>query len=282
MNYRHSFHAGNFADVLKHVTQTALLSALQNKEKPFCYIDTHAGTGFYDLSSEQSKKTNEYTGGIEKVIQAEHPPAMVKLYLDCVHQINNRLSGAKFASLQYYPGSPLIARQLLRPHDRIIACELHPEEYQLLKNTFAGDKQVAVHHLDGFLGLKAFLPPNERRGLILIDPPYENPDEYARIVHSLPSALKRFENGIYAIWYPIKEKAAAERFYQTLKKNIPLPILIIELTIYPDLPQHLNGCGLAIINPPWQFEHTVNNFLPWLWKALTINNQGGYHAYLLK
>jgi len=282
MNYRHSYHAGNFADVIKHVTLIALLSALQNKEKPLCYIDTHAGTGFYDLFSEQAKKTHEYTGGIEKVIQCERPPAVVKRYLDCVHEINNRLSDAKFASLRYYPGSPLIARQLLRPHDNIIACELHPEEYQLLKNTFAGDKRVAVHHLDGFLGLKAFLPPAERRGLILIDPPYENPDEYTRIVHSLPFALKRFPTGIYAIWYPIKEKADTERFYNALNKNIPLPIFVMELTIYPDLPQHLNGCGLAIINPPWQFEQTVDEFLPWLWKALTINDQGAYRTHLLK
>ncbi len=282
MNYRHSYHAGNFADILKHVTLTALVMALQNKDKPFCYIDTHAGTGVYDLSCEQAKKTNEYTGGIEKVIQAEQPPAIIKRYLDCVHQINNRLTGTKFSSLRYYPGSPLIARQLLRPHDRVVACELHPQEYQLLKNTFAGDKQVAVHHLDGFLGLKAFLPPAERRGLILIDPPYESPDEYNRIVHSLPSALKRFENGIYAIWYPIKEKKDTEHFYKTLQKNICLPILIAELTIYPDLPQHLNGCGLAIINPPFQFDHTLKELLPWLWKALTINDQGGFGTYLLK
>lgn len=282
MNYRHSYHAGNFADIVKHITLTALIVALQNKDKPFCYIDTHAGTGVYDLFSEQAKKTNEYQNGIEKVIQREQPPALVKRFLDCVHQINNKLTGTTFSSLRYYPGSPLIARQLLRPHDRIVACELHPQEYQTLRNTFAGDKQVAVHHQDGFLGLKAFLPPAERRGLILIDPPYESPDEYLRIVQTLPFALKRFATGVYAIWYPIKEKKDTEQFYKTLGKNIELPILIVELTIYPNLPHHLNGCGLAIINPPFEFEKTINELLPWLWKALTINDQGDYRAYLLK
>lgn len=281
MNYRHSYHAGSFTDVVKHVILTALMASLSRKETPFCYIDTHAGIGYYDLFSEFAEKTKEYTTGIEKIIQQDNPPPLVQRYLDCVHKINNHLTESNFSSLRYYPGSPMIARYLARPHDRLVACELQPQEYQTLKTTFAGDKQVAVHHMDGFLGLKAFLPPKERRGLVLIDPPYENPDEFTRIAHSLPTALKRWETGLYAIWYPIKERIQVERFYRVLKENISQPILVIELTTYPDLPSHLNGCGLAIINPPWQFDETIEEILPWLWKALTINNQGGYRAYRL-
>lgn len=282
MNYRHAYHAGNFADVTKHIILTALFSCLSRKETPFCYIDTHAGIGSYDLTSEFTTKTKEYENGIEKIIHHENPPPIIQHYLECVHNINNRLSGENYASLQYYPGSPMIARQLARPHDRIIACELHPEDYQQLKNTFNGDKQVAVHHLDGFLSLKAFLPPQERRGMVLIDPPYENPDEFTRILHSLSVALKRWNTGIYAIWYPIKEKKQVETFYRAIKTNINQPVFAIELTIYPDLPNHLNGSGMVIINPPFQFDEVIAQNLPWLWNALSINNQGAFNAFMLK
>lgn len=282
MNYRHAYHAGNFADVIKHVLLIGLLQAFQNKDTPYCYIDTHAGIGYYDLFSEFAKKSHEYTGGIEKIIQADTPPPLVKTYLDCVHRINNELTHAKFASLRYYPGSPLIARYLGRPKDTIIACELQPQEYSSLRETFSHDRHVAVHHLDGFLGLKAFLPPRERRGLILIDPPYENTDEFTRIAQSLNIALKRFPTGTYAIWYPIKEKAYVERFYRALKAHIPQEAFVIELCIYPDLVNHLNGCGLAIINPPWKFEQTVNTTLPWLWKTLSSSGQGSYRTTWLK
>lgn len=227
-------------------------------------------------------KHKEYVNGIEKVIQQEKPPQLIKRYLDCVHQINNQLTGSKFASLRYYPGSPMIARYLSRPNDRIIACELQPQEYQALRTAFSGDNRVSVHHMDGFLGLKALLPPRERRGLVLIDPPYENPEEFMRIAHSLPISLKRWETGIYAIWYPIKEKLQIERFHHVIQQNIKQPALIIELTIYPDLPNHLNGCGLAIINSPWKFNESINSILPWLWKTLSINKQGEYRTYELK
>lgn len=281
MNYRHAYHAGSFSDVLKHIVLIALLESLKRKDTPFCYIDTHAGIGYYNLYSEMAAKSKEYENGIEKIIQADNPPPLVRLYLDCVHHINNQLEKAKFASLRYYPGSPMIARHFCRPRDRVVACDLHPEEYQALRSAFAGDKQVAVHHLDGFLGLKAFLPPPENRGLVLIDPPYENPEETTRIVHSLPIATKRWANGLYAIWYPIKEKAQIDRFHRSLKANISQPVFVVELTLYPDIPNHLNGCGMAIINPPFQFDHTIKEILPWIWKALTINDQGRFSAYTL-
>lgn len=282
MNYRHIYHAGNFADVTKHIILTLLITALTRKSTPFCYIDTHAGIGYYDLFSEFASKKKEYQNGIEKIIQAENPPPAVKQYIRAVHQINNQLTGAKFASLRFYPGSPMIVRSLIRANDRIIVSELHPEDYQTLKNTFAHDKAVSCHHLDGFLSLKAFLPPREKRGLVLIDPPYENPSEFSHILHALSSAMKRWKNGIYAIWYPIKESKEVARFHQSLQEMIDLPILGVELTIYPDLPQHLNGCGLVIINPPYQFDEDVDKILPWLWKSLTINQQGRYRSFRLK
>lgn len=282
MNYKHIYHAGNFADVAKHIILMTLIESFKRKDAPFFYMDTHSGSGHYDLFSATAGKTKEFELGIEKIIQAERPPRLVKQYIKCVHEINNKLTNSTYASLRYYPGSPLIARHMLRAHDRLVACELHPDEYQALRATFGGDKQVAVHHTDGFLGLKAFLPPREKRGLILIDPPYEDPDEFTRIAHSLPTALKRFATGVYAIWYPIKERVQVERFYRAMKESIDQPIFVVELTIYPDLPNHLNGCGLAIINPPWQFDHAIDEVLPWLWNALSINNQGAFHAYSLK
>ncbi len=282
MNYRHGYHAGNFTDVVKHVCLVAIILSLQKKTTPFCYLDTHAGTGIYDLFSTEAQKSKEYLNGVEKIIQQPDPPEIVQTYLHSVHHVNSRYSGTKVAALNYYPGSPLLARELLRADDRMIACELHAEEYRTLKNTFANDRQVAVHHTDGFLGLKAFLPPNEKRGFILIDPPYENPDEFTRIAHSLHPALKRFGSGVYAIWYPIKEKPQLERFYRALKTDIEQEILAAELTIFPDLPNHLNGTGLVIINPPWQLDKTLNNLMPWLWNALTINKQGSFRVHYLK
>lgn len=282
MNYRHIYHAGNFADAIKHIIQIQLIAAMQQKEKPFCYIDTHAGKGYYDLFSDQAARTKEYENGIERIIQHPHPPAIVKRYLHFVHETNNELLKAKFASLRYYPGSPMIARKMLRPHDRMIACELQPEEHQELRNLFVGDKQVAIHHTDGYLGLKAFLPPEEHRGLILIDPPYESPDEFNHLARTLPTALKRFESGVYAIWYPIKDQAPIKEFYKNLKNHIDRPILAVELTIYPDLPNHLNGCGMAIINPPWKLDEQIGHFLPWLWSALSPDKHGHHTTQLLK
>ena len=282
MNYNHGYHAGSYTDVIKHVTLIALITSLHRKPTPYCYLDTHAGFGYYDLFSEFAKKTKEYENGIEKIIRQENPPLLIKNYLDCIHQINNKLCHAKFASLRYYPGSPMIARYFTRPHDRVIACELQSAAYQMLKQTFNGDKSTAIHHQDGFLGLKAFLPPKERRGLVLIDPPYEDSDEFMHIAHSLSIGIKHWSTGIYAIWYPIKDQNSLHHFYQTIKKNIELPALAIELTIYPDLPHHLNGCGMMIINPPWQFESTMYEPLAWLWNALTINAQGGFHIHTLK
>lgn len=163
MNYRHGYHAGNFTDVVKHITLLALLKLFLKKEAAFCYLDTHGGNGYYDLFSEFASKTKEYANGIEKVIAAADPPPLIKDYLFYVHQINNHLTKTKFSSLRFYPGSPLFAKQILRSQDRMIACELELNAYQDLKQVFAGDKQVSIHHMDGFLSLKSFLPPKEKK-----------------------------------------------------------------------------------------------------------------------
>ncbi len=282
MNYRHGYHAGSFTDVFKHTILVSLIKSLLQKNTAICYLDTHAGAGYYDLFAEAAQKSQEFESGIAKVFHEKNPPALINHYLHCVQRINTRFSGSSISSLRYYPGSPSIMRYFLRAQDRMVLTELHPQEYQLLKRSFAGNKQVSVHLLDGYQSLKAFLPPKERRGLILIDPPYERPNELAYIISMLPIALKRFSSGIYAIWYPIKDRLSVDHFHLSLKKVIQQPILITELSIYPEnSPLHLNGSGMAIINPPWQLDKQILEYLPWLWKNLSIQHQGRYQISLL-
>lgn len=282
MNYSHSYHAGNFADVFKHIILVSLIKSLLRKENPFCYIDTHSGPGRYDLFAEAAQKSKEYEYGISRISHIKNPPELIKEYLGYIQKINSHLTKSAISSLRYYPGSPSIARHFLRAHDRMILSELHPKEYQLLKNYFANDTHVNTHLLDGYQGLKAFLPPKERRGLILIDPPYERPNELSHLVSVLPLALKRFATGIYAVWYPIKDRPPIEHFHRSLKENIQRPMMVIELSIYPEIsPQHLNGCGMLIINSPWQLDTQIKEYLPWLWKALSIHGHGGHRVFQL-
>ncbi|MBA3662463.1 MAG: 23S rRNA (adenine(2030)-N(6))-methyltransferase RlmJ [Gammaproteobacteria bacterium] len=279
MNYNHAYHAGNFADVLKHIVLIGLFDALLRKDKPFCYLDTHAGRGYYDLSK-MAQKTQEYEEGILKILAEDNPPLLVKKYLHAVRELNQELAGSNQSPLKFYPGSPLLAQRFKRESDSLIACELHPETFQFLKSSMTGITQVAIHHIDGYLGLKAYLPPKERRGLILIDPPYENRDEFKNIIAALKIALKRFDHGIYMVWYPIKDPYQVLYFKKQLQ-TLDQTILMIDFTIHPPIAQFLKGCGLAIINPPYGFQQTINQLLPWLWNALTINHQGGYSTYLL-
>ncbi len=203
MNYRHAFHAGNFADCVKHALLLELLRAMQRKPKPFLVLDTHAGIGRYDLSSGPAAKTGEWREGIGRVLDAQHP-ALAE-YSTLVERLG------------LYPGSPAIAAALLRDKDRLIACELHPEDAATLKAEFAGTPGVAVHERDGFEALRAFLPPPEKRGLILIDPPFERPDEFALISKSLLSAYEKFKTGVYVVWYPIKHRAPVREFFETIQ-----------------------------------------------------------------
>jgi 23S rRNA (adenine2030-N6)-methyltransferase len=273
MNYRHAYHAGNFADVFKHIILVALTQSLLRKEKGFCFLDTHAGVGHYDLLSGPAQKSKEFLGGIAKIMQEENPPPLIKDFIDCVKKANALAP----ETLRYYPGSPSIVRQLLRPQDRIVLTELHHDDYETLRSVFRDDKQVGIHHQDGYQGIKAFLPPPERRGLVLIDPPYEKPDEISHVVTQLDAAITRWETGIFALWYPIKESRSIVRFHRALKLKIARPTLVIELNIYPDnQATQLNGNGMIIVNPPFQFEAEIKAILPWLWRVLSPNQQGRY------
>lgn len=268
MNYRHVFHAGNFADVVKHVVLSLLLKSLHRKDTPFCYLDTHAGAGRYDLSIAAAQKTGEYREGILRLWNSEPPPETVD-YLAAVRALNDG------KTLRYYPGSPAIGRILLRPQDRMVLLESQPDECSLLKTAFAGDRQVTVRSQDGYAGLKALLPPVEKRGLVLIDPPYESDKEYEQVATGLRIAYKRWQSGMYAAWYPVKNRPPLDRFHRALVASGIRKIMIIELCPYPeDSGFRLNGCGMVIINPPWTLEETLRPLLPRLLAVLQQHPAG--------
>jgi 23S rRNA (adenine2030-N6)-methyltransferase len=248
MNYRHAFHAGNFADCMKHALLLELLRAMQRKPKPFLVLDTHAGIGRYDLSSGPAERTGEWRDGIARVLAA-NDPALVDYTL-------------LIERLGLYPGSPAIIAAMLREKDRLIACELHPEDAGTLKREFAGTPGMAVHARDGYAALRAFLPPPERRALVLIDPPFERPDEFATLAEHLISAYEKFKTGVYAAWYPIKHRAPVRAFAETLQlRKVPDLISVELLRRPPTDPTRLNGCGLAIINPPYGFAEAASPIL---------------------
>ena len=255
MNYRHAFHAGGFADVVKHALLVQLILHLRKKETPFCVLDTHAGVGRYDLTGDEATRTGEAALGVLRLSPDDASP-LLRDYLHCLKAAN-----ASWPTIRIYPGSPAIARTMLRPQDRLVAVELHPDDARALKRLFAGDRQAAVHEGDGYEALKAHLPPKERRALVLIDPPFEEPDELRNLVRALPAALGRFRAGIFAIWYPIKDVVTAERFRAELAA-LGRPALTAEFFRFkPDDPARLNGTGLAVINPPWQFEVAATDLL---------------------
>ncbi|CAN5335120.1 23S rRNA (adenine(2030)-N(6))-methyltransferase RlmJ [soil metagenome] len=278
MNYRHIFHAGNFADVFKHTILTSLILALQRKDKACCYFDTHAGIGFYDLSLPVARRSGEYKEGIARIFDSKTAPPIVTAYLSAIKDMNKESNG-----LHYYPGSPVITHKLLRPQDRMVLSELHPDDHLLLNNTFYRDNQVAVHQLDGYQLLKAFLPPKERRGLVLIDPPFEDKAEFKNIVAALRMSLKLWETGVYAIWYPIKDRLAVRNFLRQLQRSVTTKILLAELLIMPEnAPLQLKGCGMVIINPPWQLEQQLQPEVQWLWQHLAPTKEGRWQVEWLR
>jgi len=259
MNYRHGFHAGNFADVVKHSLLAMLLEALSRKPAPWAYLDTHAGAGAYDLHSEAARRTREAEGGIGRLWAARGrlPPAAERL-CDIVAGLN---PGAPADTLpRVYPGSPRVAAALARPEDRLLLAELHPEEAYLLRGELQGNKAVAVHERDGYEMLKAFTPPKERRGLVLIDPPYEKADEFEAVAEALVSAHARWATGVYALWYPIKDDSARRRFLRRLEQSGLRKILLTELHL-PANPAALSGTGLLMVNPPWQVDSEARECL---------------------
>ena len=228
MNYRHGFHAGNFADVFKHILLTRLLLYLARKDAPFRVIDTHAGEGAYDLSSDEASRSGEWREGIARLAGAELAPTLRELlapYLDIVGPLDAEGCPA------LYPGSPVIARRLMRAQDRAIFCELRPDAYEALRARFARDKSVKTIHIDGYMGLSAFAPPKERRGLVLIDPPFEQRDESRAMLDAFREAYRKWPTGIYALWLPIKDIAGTRAFHENLITSGMRRILRLELAV---------------------------------------------------
>src|SRR5271166_1358539 len=244
VNYRHAFHAGNFGDCVKHAVLIWLLRALQRKPAPLFFLDTHAGVGCYELDAVPAARTGEWQKGIARLL--DDPPPALAGYVSLVR------------SLGLYPGSPAIARALLRPGDRMACCELHPADAGTLRRHFAGDRQVAVHHRDAWEAVGALLPPRERRGLVLIDPPFEDPGEFAQLAQGLATGLQRFRTGVFAAWYPIKQRAPVRQFLADLQQSSARDIVAAELCLRePADPARLNGCGMLVVNPPYRFEQEV-------------------------
>ncbi|MFD2179782.1 23S rRNA (adenine(2030)-N(6))-methyltransferase RlmJ [Veronia pacifica] len=270
LSYRHSFHAGNHADVVKHIVQSLIIEALKEKEKPFVYHDTHSGAGRYDLRDEWSEKTGEYKEGIAQLWQRDDVPVLIKPYLDVIKGLN---SGNE---LRFYPGSPKVGRALLREQDRVTMTELHPSDFPLLLQEFRGDRQVKMFKEDGFARLKASLPPKERRGMVLIDPPYELKHEYQDVVNAIGQSVKRWATGTYAIWYPVVYRQNIDLITEGLEKLGIRKILQIELGVAEDSQERgMTASGMIVINPPWKLEKQMSELLPWLQQV--IAPETGHH-----
>ena len=277
MNYRHAFHAGNHADVLKHYVLSRLIALLSRKEAPFAYLDSHAGVGLYDLQGDQASRTGEWLQGIARLWQAEDVPDQLVDYLEVIRAMNPD------GVLRHYPGSPELARMLTREQDRLHLNEKHPEDGRLLKENMAGDRRVAVHLGEGWHVPRALLPTREKRVLLLIDPPFEQADEQERCVQALNEAIGRMRQAVVAIWYPIKELGQLRCFYRDLEKSNAPKLLRIELYVHPAADaQRLNGSGLVISNPPWGLEDELKQILPWLTTLLGQSQAGWRMDWLVE
>ncbi len=271
MNYRHAYHAGNFADVIKHAVLARLVEYLKRKDKAFRVIDTHAGIGLYDLGSEEAQKTGEWHDGIGRLVEAKLPADAAELlgpYLDAVRAQNPE------GGISAYPGSPLIVRHLLRKQDRLSAIELHPADASTLAALFEGDFQARVTELDGWLALGAHLPPKEKRGLVLVDPPFEKEGEFGRLVDGLKRAHRRWPGGMFALWYPIKDRRAVAEFRAALADAGIPKIMDIAFDIRPPSREpRLDGTGMIVVNPPYPLESELQILLPVL--AEILGEDGG-------
>ena len=279
MNYRHAYHAGNFADVLKHVVLALVIEYMKRKEAPFRVIDVHAGAGRYALTSAEADKTGEWQGGIGRLLGADAkplPPDVARHLQPYLEAVRGENAGA---ALEVYPGSPAIALRSMRTQDTLIANELHPEERARLKAAIGSDRRVKVMALDAWVALKSLLPPKERRGIVLIDPPFEEAGELDRMVEGLSQGLQRFASGIYLAWYPIKDPKPIASFHAGLAALGVPELMRIELLIQrPSDPERLNGCGLIVANPPYTLEGELRAILPDLSRRLAAGPTGARHS----
>ena len=270
LSYRHGFHAGNFADVLKHSVLTLVATSLKQKTKPFVYIDTHAGAGSYSLKSAQAEKTGEYRQGIGRLWNCKEPHPLLKNYLAVIRAINTG------KHLSQYPGSPQLLRSQIRPQDRMLLSELHSTDFALLEKLFIADEKVVVKHEDGLKCLNKKLPPVQKRGLVFIDPSYELKEDYSLVVEACVSAYRRFSTGVYCLWYPVIERVTVEMLMDNLTATGIRRQLRIEHCVAPDTTgAGMTGSGVLLINPPWQLDDRARELLPWLNKMLT-NNLGSW------
>jgi len=279
MNYRHAFHAGGFADVIKHIVLVRILTYLQDKPAAFRVIDTHAGAGVYDLTGEEARRGGEWLTGIARLMQARFSEAALPLvtpYLDIVRAFNTK------AELKAYPGSPLIARALLRPQDRLTACEVEPKARKHLIDALRRDSQARVVDLDGWTALPAFVPPNERRGLVLIDPPFEQKDEFERMADGFVEAFGKWPTGSYLLWYPVKSRRATDGLARLVAEAVgsgpsPGKCLRLEFSVAPQSTEPgLTSAGLLIVNPPWTLSAELKTILPELEKPLGLGGAGRF------
>ncbi|MCG7503862.1 23S rRNA (adenine(2030)-N(6))-methyltransferase RlmJ [Mesorhizobium retamae] len=274
MNYRHAYHAGNFADVVKHIVLVRLIEYLKRKDKPFRVIDTHAGIGLYDLSSKEAQKTGEWRDGIARLARIDpgiQATTLLGPYLEAVNACN--MDGG----IRFYPGSPWLARRLLRNQDRLTAIELHPKDAIRLREQFEGDFQTRIIELDGWLALGAHLPPKEKRGLVLVDPPFELEGEFERLADGVEKAYKRWPGGIYALWYPIKDRSSVADFRKRLAASGISKILDIVFEARPaSNSERLDGTGMVVVNPPFTLEQELRLILPALQAAMAEPNAAGW------
>ncbi len=269
--YRHMFHAGNFADVFKHAAVVQLAILIGRKDKPYLYLDTHAGIGRYDLSHAWAQKNREFEQGIGRIFDRDDCPDTVRPYLDAVRRYNPD------GRLRFYPGSPLLVRQLVRESDRMVLVDLGREDHDRLQKEFEGDRRVQVRNMDAYQALKAYLPPRERRGLILVDSPFDRKDEFGRLSAAIVDAHRRFATGMYAIWYPLMDPNSVADFEQSVSATGIRKILKLELSVRPaSWQQGLRGSAMLVINPPYGFDALAAPMLHWLWAALSPDGEGRY------
>lgn len=274
LSYRHSFHAGNFADVLKHIVLVEILQYMQRKVGAIDHIDTHAGAGLFDLRSEHAQKLTEYSNGIARLDPADWPE--LAAYLNLVTSFNPG------GTLNTYPGSPMIAQRLLRPQDHASLFELHPTDYALLEQNMQGDRRIGVMREDGLKGLLRLLPPRSRRAMVLIDPSYEVKTEYEQVVATLKQAHKKFATGTYALWYPVIDRNRANNFIQQIKASGIRNIQRFELAIAADsAARGLTASGMVVINPPWTLMQTMTELLPRLVQVLGRDEGASFIAAVL-
>ena len=276
LSYRHSFHAGNFADVLKHLVLIKILEYLGKKDKPYCCIDTHAGPGSYALNEDYALKNREFENGIAPLWQRDDLPAGVAAYVDIIKKFNTT------DELNRYPGSPLITQQFLRHQDRLFLYELHSTEIDLLNAAVGRDKRIKVFHADGLKNAVGLLPPHEHRGLVLIDPSYEIKSDYQQVTETLLQMHKRFATGTYALWYPVVERSRNRQLERDIKASGLKNVQLFELGIKTDTHEHgMTAGGMIVINPPWTLAADMQRVLPWLAEVLGIDAAGSYRIETL-